>query len=838
MLDNPGESRQILAPMPTAGGAARARGLYAGVFLVALAVILLEIAYTRVFSYKLFYYFTYLIIGIALLGLGAGGVVVAVFPRLRLLAPDRLLPGCCLAAAATVLAGYWVIAGVPLNAFALIDGFVPLRPAQVAFEGTKLLAICAALFAPFLAGGVVLAVVFATRARDFHRLYFADLLGAGLGCALCVPLMASLSPPATVILAGFFFALAAVWLGGWRSPPLLAAVLPLGAAALWLALAPGRLPDPVPDAVKTLSAERRNQAPVLFSRWSPIFRVDVLAHPFTAEQGWVIAHDGLMGSVLPRFDGDLASLARFEADSRSHPFRLLPPEPSVAIIGAAGGHEILASLYFGARHVTAVELNPVTVSLLTTHFPDFTGRVAEHPRVTLVNAEGRNFMRRTTQRFELIWLVAPDSYAAMNAATAGAFVLSESYLYTREMVVDSLRRLSDDGILCAQFGEVNLQTKPIRTARYLSTARDAFRQLGITDFHRHVLVGTAPSFIPLSTVLLKRTPFSADDVARFAASAERIRGARVRPLDGPQPEADALAAVVALPEEALGRWYAAYPYDVRPVTDDSPFFWHFVSFGDALTGGSRIRGRSFEEATGERLLVALLVVALGFAAVFLLLPFVAIRRTWRAIPHKTSAGIYFAALGTGFMLFEVSLIQMLTLFLGFPTYSLSVTLFALLVFTGAGSLLSGRYGARRNLVLGTLLACLAGLVVFYQLGLPLLVDRLVGHALPVRIALAVGVLAPLGLCLGAFMPLGLGTVSRLTEHGEAFVAWAWAVNGFFSVVSSVLATIGSMVLGFRLVLLAGLAVYCLGTLGLVRLPQPAALGRRRPHADLPARAAS
>ena len=211
-----------------------------------------------------------------------------------------------------------------------------------------------------------------------------------------------------------------------------------------------------------------------------------------------------------------------------------------------------------------------------------------------------------------------------------------------------------------------------------------------------------------------------------------------------------------------------------------------------------------------------------FAALFLLAPLLVIRGVWGTIPYKWRAGVYFAALGAGFMFLEVSLIQRLTLFLGYPTYSLTVTLFALLISTGFGSLLSEHFVARRDAAMLTLGALLLVLVAFYERGLNPLVDHAIGWPLAWRVTLAVALLAPLGLCLGAFMPLGLRTVAAVTPHAEEFVAWSWAVNGFFSVVSSVLATILSMTVGFNLVMLAAAAVYLIGIAALRGIPAPGA----------------
>jgi hypothetical protein len=214
----------------------------------------------------------------------------------------------------------------------------------------------------------------------------------------------------------------------------------------------------------------------------------------------------------------------------------------------------------------------------------------------------------------------------------------------------------------------------------------------------------------------------------------------------------------------------------------------------------------------------LLGFSIVFAAVWLLLPFVAIRRQWRLIPHKAAAAGYFAALGMGFMFFEVSLIQRLTLFLGYPSYSLSVTLFGMLVFGGIGSFLSGRYGAGRRAVLLGLLGVMVLLMIGYRIGIPILVDRFVGVALPIRCVLAAALIAPLGLTLGAFMPIGLRVVAAVTDYKREYVAWAWAVNGFLSVISSMLSTILAMTLGFETLMLVAVAVYAAGVASLLRIP--------------------
>jgi hypothetical protein len=788
--------------------------VYFAVFAASFALILLEITYTRILSFKVYYYFTYFTIGIALLGLGAGGVLIAVHRGLRSVALARLVPVCCFAGSASVVLGYLAISLLPLNVSHLFSDFG---------EVLKLTAAALIIFAPFLSVGVVLAAVFGSQHQRIGRLYAADLLGAGIGCTASIPLLGLLTPPGCVMLAGLVLAVAGIPLATAASRGLYRSGAAVAAVLLVSTVFHGALPDPVTDRLKHLSGWR-DAGLVRYSEWSPIFRVDVADHPTHPEISYSIHHDGQLGSALYRFDGDLSALERFRADPRSYPFAVAGRQPRVLIIGAAGGHEVLVSLFFDAARVVGVELNPVTLSLVTDHYADFVGRFHEDERVSLVLGEGRSYLKRSGEDFDLIWLVAPDSYAAMNAASSAAFVLSESYLYTVEMIRESLDHLGPDGVLCVQFGELDYASKPNRTARYVSTARTALTEAGIADPSRHILVATSSDIPPfvLSTVLIGKAPFRDDQIESFLGHTGSVTGGVNRYAPGRALEDGPVNRVIGAAPNELAEFYASHPYDLRPVRDEAPFFWHFARFRDAIGWGlSTPYVIDWEDAIGERVLLVLLALVSCLAAAFLLVPFVMIRPVWQAIPYRAATSVYFAALGLGFMLLEVCLIQMLTLFLGYPTRSLSVTLFGLLIFAGFGSLLSGAYARRRNRALLVLLASLALILVVYQYGLPWMVDRFVGAPLAFRIGLAVTLVAPLGLCLGAFMPLGLRSVAALTGHAQEYVAWAWAVNGFFSVLSSILGVILAMVLGFHAVLLIAFIAYAIAVAALARIPLPA-----------------
>ena len=256
----------------------------------------------------------------------------------------------------------------------------------------------------------------------------------------------------------------------------------VGAVLLLVVTSVVTLPDVRTEGTKT------GPEVAAFSEWGPVFRIDVL---FVPGDVGLLLHDGTFGSAMHKYDDNPAALKGYDSDPRSLPFRVLgtPPNREV-IIGSAAGNEILGSLHFKAKHIEGVELNPVTLSLLTDHYKAYSGDLGHQPGVSLHNADGRTYLARKHGKYDLVWYVAPDSYAATNAASSGAFVLSESYLYTKQAIVDALQHLSDNGIMVVQFGELDFNRLPSRTARYVMTARAAMAKLGIKDAARpHDRVG-------------------------------------------------------------------------------------------------------------------------------------------------------------------------------------------------------------------------------------------------------------------------------------------------------------------------------------------------------------
>ena len=781
--------------------------------LVSLAGLLLEIGYTRIVSYKLWYYYTYLVIGLALLGIGSGGVIVAISARLRQWTTERIVAVFSVGGAISIGVGYALIAWLRIDTVKIWDYGTRASVSNLLRLGV----ISFLVFATFIAIGVIIAVLLGRAGDQVGRLYFADLIGAGVACLVAIPLISRLGPPSVVALAALILGL----VGVLSARPQLSAVGVVGIVTC-LVLAAGVVKDDWsflrvrPEASKIDSRGPGH----LYSEWGPVFRVDVLEFAPDSDDK-LLVHDGTFGSGIHRFDGDPSTLGKYETDPRAIPFDVLGRAPDTElIIGSAGGQEILTSLYFGSTDIEAVELNPVTVSLLEDHFADFTGHLPERPEVDLTLGDGRSYLARSDEDYDLVWYVAPDSYAANNAASSGAFVLSESYLYTSEMIENTLEHLTDDGIMVVQFGENDFDRISNRTSRYVVTARDALEKVGVDDATQHLMVAirNTDTEADLSTIVVKRTSFTPDEITRFTEGVTDVDQTLPVYTPGQQLMDHEVARLAAASPEELDAMVAASDYEIDAITDDAPFFWHFNSFPKVLSDiTDPIRVIDPEDAVGERVLLLLLAVAVFYAAVFLLLPFIVVRRQWRALPAKGVSAVYFAALGLGFMFYEITMIQRMTRLLGYPTYSLTVTLASILVTAGLGAMLSQRLAPRSRSVMPILLGALAVLTLLYQTLLDPITDGLLSAGLGVRVVVTILLLAPLGLCLGMFMPFGLGAVNRLSTHDEEYVAWAWAVNGFFSVIGSVLTTILAMTFGFRIVQYIALAIYAIAVVTFTRL---------------------
>jgi len=751
----------------------RRRMVALSVATISFVTLLSEVALTRIISYVLLYSFTYLLVGIALLGLGLGAAWVALRAEWEW-TPQRA-SNVFLGFAWGITAGALALSLLPLD---LRDIFS--RTSDFVYWGV----LVVALTSPFVASGVLLSSAFRLRSMAPGTLYAADLIAAACASVAVVPLLATIGPVRALMLTGFVSIAVAVALSERKSR-----TAAIGAVAFLIlaVLGANHLTGFRPAAGKHLRELWARDSKIIFSAWHPLFRIDVtdewkIPGSPTRRDLW---HDGNVGSAFLQVGDDPDVAAKWDTSIKRTPF-LVTEAPSVMIIGAAGGGDLAVARHYGARHVTGVELHPVTGGLIHGPFLDFTNHLVEQPNVDYIVSEGRRFVELSSDKYDLIQLVSPDSYAAQPGA---AQVLVENYLYTREAFTAYWNALSDKGVIALEIGDIP-GIAPRNALRLVAQAHDMLVKAGVPNPEKHIaVINESIFFFVVTDVMISKAPFSSEQLARLRSAGE---GTKLKLLWDPErPDLESPFGHLATggAGDDLGKFDLGY-LDLTAVSDDRPFFFTYFRWSSLLGGGSHW-GLAREYATGQYLVIVLLLVATTGLLAALAIP-LTFRR--RVLPLRVAwgVGLALALLGWGFIAVEVNTIQRLTLYLGYPTYAFTAVLAGILLGGGLGSAWSGRAPTRTVLAVGTATVILTALATGFLL--PTLVRATFGQSLPVRAVIAATWAAVQGFGLGVFFPTAL---KLLGGWGARWVAWGWTVNGAASVVGSALAVLTAMVVGFR-----------------------------------------
>lgn len=817
---------------------------YLGMSLVCCATLLTEIVLTRYFSFSIWYHFAYLAISVALLGYGAAGSFYYAWPSLTRRGVDHVLARISLGAAVGLVVSLLLAARVPFDPFKL---FVQGRPSWDAdlWQLLYLAVLCVVITVPFFLAGLVVTILLSHGGTRVGKLYFADLFGAGVGCALAVYLLTPLGVPGVILLSSVLLALAStLWSSsnqGMRRLALLWCVFVIALAkplAQWSEARPGS--NKFLARLLTNPDTRR-----LYSAWSPVYRVDVLGsgrsdRPWrmgraaawgispkfdgTPPENVVITHDGDASTMMYRYDGNPDTMRILDYSILRFPYLLLE-EPSVLIVGVGGGVDVHAARRFGARKITGVELNPVTVRVLLELFADFNGGIFRAPGVTIYTDEGRNFIRRSQEQFDLIEFTGIDTLAAVYS---GAYVLAESYLYTKEALREYWERLAPGGTISFVRGDWGFGDRPpIQLMRLVNVALETLADAGVADPRSHLFVVSSGRQAgnpgpPIFNLQIRKTPLRSEQVDRLLRHAEEFRYEVWYAPDGPRD--NPIANLVQPDPVRRAALMEALPFNLAATTDDRPFFFNFFKWSRLWVGATQRSDYTF--ASGQLILLAILVQVAILAGASIILPLLrlpASNLSIQAWPYLA----YFSALGLGFILVEISYVQRFTLFLGSPVYSLAVIIASMLVFAGLGSFLTTPLLARVtwNRAIAGLFVGLVVINLAYAVFLPVFFQAFLGQSLAIRVAATVVSLAPLAALMGTFLPIGLRV---LHETEPRLIPWAWAVNGVTSVVGAILCIVLAMMMGFRAVNLLALVIYAAGVAALVLagLPQVAEASQR------------
>jgi hypothetical protein len=757
-----------------------------GVGLVAGCVLALQVLLTRLFSAALYYHFSFLSISLALLGAGAGAIAVYLRPAWF----DRRTLEEELARWSLVLAALLVT--VPL-ALAQID-FGTSDDITWRFAGLLGLAsvLCVAVFG---AAGIAIALAIRGYTAAVSRLYAFDLAGAALGAVAVVPLMWAVAVPTLVVALAPVAALAALLFLG-RPRPVAAGLLAVGLAALAVAASTDVYePEPAAGVAEGVTP--------ITDRWTPLSRVvgygpETGGGPFA-----LLFYDRVYAPVWTWRRGDpMPDWRTLQLGPQSLGY-LLGGRRRALVIGGGGGRDIFNALTSGVRRLDVIELNREIRDAVDGPLRSFSGAPYSLPRVRTRIGDGRSRLAQGDARYDVIHIGFTDT---LSANSAQAFALTENNLYTVEAFDEYFDHLTPGGVLDVSRPHRLVGDEALR-ATVLTL--EALRRRGVERPERNVVVAFGRDLFGglFGTILARTRPWTPAELARVRRLArERGRGVVFAPGGPYRLEWRGLARA-----SSPRAFCEGYRLDVCAPTDDKPFFFNMRRLGSL---GGADDGYIYSVDPFAVLLVTVAILAV-LSLALVAAPLVAGARTDRP---PLGALWFFAAIGFGFLTLEIALIQRFVLFLGFPTYALSVVLFALLLWTGAGSLLAGRVtDPRRALTVALGVSCVV--IAAAALALAPLLEALLDLPFALRVAVTVALLAPVGVPLGMAMPLGLGRLAGLHPGG---VPWAWGVNGVTSVMASAAAIAIAILAGFPAATLVALACYLGALVHARRSPWPAA----------------
>ena len=727
------------------------------VFLTSVSLFMFQVTVTRVFSPILQYHYVFLLTSLAIFGLGVGGIVAYRWSRPRSL--EELLaalPGLLL-----------LLAALFILAFSLIYKLPFLRAYWI---------YAAIASSPFVAGGVVISLIFRAIPQASHGLYFADLLGAGLGGAAVVLVLNRAGVVnAVLILSGLAVLGSALLLLARRQNT---AVLPLAVAGVLAALGSyqvgirefeRRFTGYFTSPLTSLRRLRDSNLPHRLVDWSwdSYARTDLIevSGGSGAFAGWIVSLDGGSNSEMIPLGPELDSVSALRGDLNYLPF-VAGGSDRTLLIGTGAGKDIVLALLAGSREIHAVEVSAGTVRMSRTHGA-LNGHIYDRPEVTWHIQDGRNFVQRSGDAYDIIYL----AQVMTEVAEIAGYAMAENFIYTTEAIRDYWNALTEQGRLAFV---LHTQTD---MSRLLNTIGESLRRIAISseELKGRLVVAQRPprgghqggegGMMPV--VLVKKTPLTAQERVQIQAWVE---GSPYQLLYLPGGDHEGFWSSLSRAGQAPG-------VDLSPVTDNRPYFFDF---------------RTGVEPT---LLVLLAASVLAALSVF--------GRSLRKGGLR-GWGWYFSGLGAGFMLIEIPLVQMLSLFLGHPIRSFITTVATLLLGGGLGSL-AGKWPALRRKTRYLPLAAIPVLtVVVYALTARLSSGGLI-EPVGLRILAAAALLLPLGFFMG--MPFPFGMTSLKTAGQEGKVPLVWGLNGIMSIAGSVLAVILSMKIGFSYSLGAGALIY-------------------------------
>lgn len=772
------------------------------------SVLAAQVIISRLFAGTLGYYYAFMLVSLAMLGLSAGGLIVHLGPKV--FSAERFGAQAALLSIGMGIAGFLGPLGMLLlypkmNAAALDSG-----PAN---NFWPLAGVFCCVFPYFLAGGLIVSLTLGHGRQRFAKLYAVDLVSAAIGCTVAVLLLSVLTPIEAMIKVFAIIPLvcAALFSLSDKSRWLPVTSIVLALVGLVLGTDLSRNPEIAkPPHIRALHWK------TYVNEWNTFSSVRVhpggffswcLSPTYTGPRFpmFLLMIDGVGGTSIVQFDGHPESLQNYaylDYDLTALDHVLVPSSGRQLIIGPGGGFDVLQSVKKGCSDITIVEINPLVARVVNKDLATFSGSPYTLPGVHLHIENGRTFVKRSNDQWNLMTLTWVDTGGSPHAVT-----FSENYLYTVEAYVEYFEHLMPDGIFSFTRA-LDYPALKVDSLRGISVAVEALRKIGVENPGSHMIIAasSSPFFMKQWTmchILIKKSAFT-DEEVRKASEFIRKLGFQAMWLPGGDPSLDSVPSPYSrfaplirqiVTEKDRDQLYENAAMDITPTTDDNPFY--FVE----RAGNNRKAGIGVKDLTIYLAIQALLVIP------FLVLPLVP---RWKDVGSLGGPGIaallYFCLLGAAFMLVEIEFFNVFSLLLGNPTITLATVLSALLVFSGIGSLVAGsRIVEGSNYRLPVAFGGLILSLLFFVSLKGRVLSALITLPLVWRTVATVCCIAPLGFFMGIPMPAGM----TLIRSHRGLTLWGWALNGVLSVFATTAALYLAMNIGIACSFLIGLGLYAL-----------------------------
>jgi hypothetical protein len=793
-------------------------------FLVSLASTGIETALTRYFAVASWSDYGYWIISIVMAGLALSGVTLALAREALVKRADIVLAALPALLVASAAVGYFGC---------IINPFNPLQlqnPVTYLPQLGNIALYYLALLPFFFLAGLFISLNFVIHAHRIGRVYAADLTGAGVGSIAVLGLMLAISPFALVPSLLPVLAIAGGFTDRYRKRAAGAALLTLIAAEALLVLGPQAQISPYKPIYPPLHTPGANVLATVLAPQGEYQLLDDFTERVNTDisndasmmgdpdppRSYGLYRDGIRIASLPIPGRDSAGYAPGALDALPY---ILRSRPRVLLAGASGGFRISEILSLGAAQIVALEPEPVLYAALRRGIGPSPG-FADHPQLRILRlspvAAARNL-----GPFDVIDLSADFLDAA--PANLNSF--------TAQAIASYMRHLSPGGILSVP---VSIEDFPVYALRMLATTRAALAVAGISDPLAHVVVYRSAWN---ARILVSGRAFSAGDITKIrkwcddrsfdVSYYQGIDVVAARPdiyNDLPAVSFDA-GTIAASPDDSIAdeakavllgqNTVSTRAFNLSPVTDDRPAFFSVLRLSQLRLLLQRLQVLPQSEI-GALVNLAVLAQATVFAGLVLLLPLLAPRIIGAKRSGVLRPILYFPALAVGFLFIEIFAIEKASVFLDDRAMGFALVLSFMLIFSGLGSLLSGRINNKANAVwLVWLVVAIWAVAMLTALpGLLLAGDGLPQIARGIMVVLAI---APVSIAMGLPFPLGLAQVAD-----GSFLPWAWGLNGAFSVVATPLANLMARNFGYHAVLTSAFLMYGLAaiTFPAFRRPKP------------------